>query len=285
MSANLHKVSGRWVLGIGLSLCTVVLWGSMPIVLKGVLGGLDPLTLTWTRFSIIALLMASFLAWRGGYRSLLSLRGTPLLLLVLAVVGLCGNYALFVTALNLLSPSSAQVLIQLSYIFLLFGGLIVFKEAFSPRQWLGVGVLLAGLALFFNQRYGEMFSLQGTLGKSMLIMVGSALQWAVYALAQKQLLRYISPEPVMFAVGLGGALLLLPAAAPDALLQLDLTRALLLLASASATLVAYITFARALDHLEATRASVVVATMPLVTVGGGWRRGRGSLQSCSPMSN
>ena len=75
---------------LGLSLCTVVLWGSMPIVLKGVLGGLDPLTLTWTRFSIIALLMASFLAWRGGYRSLLSLRGTPLLLLGLATAVTAG---------------------------------------------------------------------------------------------------------------------------------------------------------------------------------------------------
>jgi len=268
MAVNLHKVSGRRVLGTALTLCTVVIWGSMSIVLKGVLGGLDPITLTWTRFTIIAILMAAFLAWRGGYRLLLSLRGTALLLLCLAIVGLCANYVLFVIALKVLSPSSAQVLIQLSYIFLLCGGLIVFKESFSLRQWLGVGVLFAGLLLFFNQRYDEMFSLQGTLSKSILIMLGSAAMWTVYALAQKQLLRYLSPEPVMFAVGLGSALLLLPAATPSALSELDLVRTLLLVVSASATLVAYITFARALDHLEATRVSMVVAIMPLVTVGG-----------------
>ena len=51
----MHTVSGRWQLGLTLSLTTVFLWGLLPIALKGVLLQMDAVTVTWYRFAVAAI--------------------------------------------------------------------------------------------------------------------------------------------------------------------------------------------------------------------------------------
>ena len=49
---TLHRSSGRWRLGLGLTLATALFWATLPIALKVCLEALDPITLTWFRFVV-----------------------------------------------------------------------------------------------------------------------------------------------------------------------------------------------------------------------------------------
>jgi len=57
----MHQSSGRWQLGLILSLTTSLLWGMLPIALKGLLQDMDAMTITWYRFLVAAVIMWFFL--------------------------------------------------------------------------------------------------------------------------------------------------------------------------------------------------------------------------------
>ena len=111
---RMHHPSGRWRLGLGLSLVTVFMWGLLPIALQITLEEMDGYTITWYRFMAASVLLGSYLALR---RSLPGLRGQgSIVLILLAVVtlGLGGNYVLYILGLSYTSAGSAQVFIQLA---------------------------------------------------------------------------------------------------------------------------------------------------------------------------
>jgi drug/metabolite transporter (DMT)-like permease len=127
----------------------------------------------------------------------------------------------YLLSLDLTSPTVAQVLIQLAPMFLLFGGVIVFRERFAARQWAGFAVLVAGLLIFFHDRYAEVFALQTRLGLGVAVMLFSALVWSVYAMAQKQLLAQLASGQVLFLLYAGAVPLLLPPAQLAQVLELN----------------------------------------------------------------
>lgn len=253
---------------------TALLWGSLPILLKNLLGVLDPYTLTWYRLTITA--GALFFLQRGGQGrvALRQVSGRTWGWLLAGVASLTANYVFYLLALDHLAPSAAQVLTQLSPVFLLVGGMLVFGERFSPRQWAGFGLLLAGLALFFNNRYRELLSSDSDLTRGLPLAVGCALSWAIYALIQKQVQRQLPTNFVLLVCFLGGALGLLPLSRPGELAGLDGGRLLLLGLCILMTLVSYLSFAATLGRLAASRFSVVMALTPLITVAGSlsWAR-------------
>jgi len=240
-------------------------WGLLPIALKHVLDSMDPFTLTWYRFLIAAVILGLYVAARRKLGAVRSLRGTTLLLFVVGCVLVGANYVIYVLGLVELTPGTAQVVIQLAPIFMLFGGLIVFKEAFSSIQWFGLAVFVAGLGLFFNERLSELFSQLSDYTVGVLLIVLAALVWAAYTMAQKQLLNTFSSDTIMFLFYVGGAALLLPFAHPGQVAGLDTLSVVMLLFCALNTLVAYGCFVEALNHWEASRISAVLATTPLFT--------------------
>lgn len=109
---NTHTPTGHWQVGFVLSILTAILFGGLPIVLKGLLSSLDVITITWFRFGVAALLLAIVVARKNGLSQAFRLRGFKLLLLFFAVAGLCGNFALYLWGLEFVSPSTVQVVIQ-----------------------------------------------------------------------------------------------------------------------------------------------------------------------------
>ena len=265
---NTHTPTGHWQYGLMLSILTALLFGILPIVLKGLLSSLDVITITWFRFGVAALLLAIVVARKNGLSQAFRLRGFKLLLLFLAVAGLCGNFALYLWGLEFVSPSTVQVVIQAAPMFLLIGSLAVFRESFSTLQGLGLITLVIGLILFFNQRYSEILSGAGSLLPGILITIAAAAFWAVYALSQKQLLKSLPSESIMFLIYLAGSLIFLPFSHPTELFQLSRLQSALLTLCALITLISYLSFAEALDHIEASRVGVVLVTTPLITVAG-----------------
>lgn len=249
---------------------TAVLWGLLPIALKYVLTGMDAYTITWWRFAVSLLGLGVFLLWRGQLPSMRKAAGAALVLLAIALVMLVGNYVLYLIALDHTTPSVAQVVIQLAPLLLLLGGVFVFRERFDPRQWMGFAVLVAGLLLFFNERLPLLLRPAEGLGLGVVLMVASAVAWAIYGLAQKQLLVHFTARQVLWMLYVGATVLLLPVARPAAILELDGMQLGMLAFCCANTLAAYGAFGEALHHWDVSRVSAVLSIAPLVTIGTMW---------------
>jgi drug/metabolite transporter (DMT)-like permease len=187
-------------------------------------------------------------------------------LFAVALAGLLANYVLYLLSLELTSPTVAQVLIQLAPMCLLFGGLFVFRERFAPLQWAGFAILVAGLLAFFHERLAEVFALTTQLGLGVALMIVASVTWAIYGLAQKQLLTQLASEQVLLLLYVGATLLLLPPARVAQVFALDGTQLWMLAFCCANTVVAYGCFAEALEHWEVSRVSAVVTLAPLVTL-------------------
>lgn len=179
-----------------------------------------------------------FLARRGELPNPWPLAAQLRVLLLVSILGITLNYTLFVVGVRLTSPATAQIVTQLANLFLLLGGLLVFRERFSGLQWLGVAVLVAGLTLFFNRRLLLLFD------------GGAPLGWGVLLLTL-------------------GALLLTPLVHPAHLRRLTMGQGYALLFCSCNTLIAYGAYAEAMKLGEVARVSATVTISPLFTLLGG----------------
>ena len=265
----MHTISGRWQLGLLLSLCTALLWGVLPLALKTLLGQLDAVSITAFRFLTAAVVMGVWLRWRGQPLHWRALRDKKVLLLfVIAVLGIVGNYVCYLISVDHISPAGAQTLIQMAPLLLLLGSVLIYREPFGLGQWLGFAVFVAGLVLFFNQRIVAIAEHPGFV-VGLLWMIVASITWAAYALAQKALLKTWPSPVIMYLIYIVASVLLLPFSHFSVLPALDgLGWALLLFACAN-TLIAYGAFAEALAHWEASRVSATLALTPLITIAAG----------------
>ena len=263
---NVHRTTGRWRLGLLLALITAMAWAVLPIALKILVDVLDAVTITWTRFLISSLMLFPLVYRKNRFLPLKKLRGHHIALLLLAAVGICGNYSIYVLGLQFLTPSTAQIVIQSSLVFLLMGSIFVFKESLNHGQWIGVGVFIMGLFLFFNDRLVELFTHQSKTTLGIALVLVAAVLWSLFAMAQKQLLKNLSSDTIMLMIYIGAVIVFLPFTKPAHLLKLDTAHLVVLGFCGLNTLIAYGCFAESMAHLEASRVSAVLAIIPLFTV-------------------
>lgn len=250
-----------------LALLAALCWGLLPLALHIIVPVLDTCTITWCRFLFAGIVIGLFLARRGALPRPWQLAPPLRALLPIAVVGITLNYTLFVVGLNLTSPEASQVVGQTASLFLLFGGLIVYREQFSRLQRLGAAVLVAGLVLFFNRRLPLLFAGGSHLGLGVLLLLVGSLCWAIYSLAQKRLLREWTSAQVLWLLFTGGALLLTPFSHPQKLRLLDTAQAWALIFCCLNTVVAYGAYAEAMHLWQVARVGATVAISPLFTSG------------------
>lgn len=262
----LHRSSGRWRLGLVLALTTAGFWATLPVALKIGLEQVDAYTLTWFRFLVAFVLVAAWIGARQGFSAFARLDRGHWMLLALAALMLMGNYVFYLLGLDLTTPANAQLILQLAPLLMALGGIAVFGERFTGGQWLGLAVLVAGMLAFFGDQ------LDGAGAQSSNYLVGSGLLvlsaavWAVYALAQKQLLAALSSPMILCFIYLVASIALLPLSTPSQLWTLDATHWIAVIFCALNTLAAYGAFAEALAHWEASRVSLVLALTPLLTL-------------------
>ncbi|MFZ5655759.1 MAG: DMT family transporter [Pseudomonadota bacterium] len=259
----LHQASGRSSLGFALSALTAACWATLPIALKLTLEVLDPITLTWFRFLVAAALTGLWLAARGGLSGYGALGRRGWMLLAVAAAMLLGNYVFYLLGVQQTTPGNAQLIIQLAPLLMALGGIWVFGERFRLAQWLGLALLAGGMGLFFSDQLRAAVHAPGYVQGTLLVVL-AAVVWAVYALAQKQLLVKLGSMRILVFIYAVAALVLWPFARPSALLALDALQWALLAFCALNTVVAYGAFAEALAHWEASRVSAVLATTPLL---------------------
>ncbi len=263
---RMHTTTGRWKFGLALALIATFMWGLLPIALKSLLDGMDPYSITWYRFLSATIVLGLFLQSRNAIDLNRKPSKNTVILLSLAILGLCGNYVIYLNGLEYISPNTAQIVIQLAPAFLLVGGIFFFKEHFHQRQWIGYGILSIGLLLFFNERLEELFIEVGDYTTGVVLVVVAGVAWSTYALSSKQLLGTYTSSNIMLIIYAAGAIILLPLADIHSVLDLTGPQYVLLAFVSLNSLIAYGCFAEALNHLEASRVSTVLAITPLLTV-------------------
>src|SRR6476659_1014070 len=263
---GLHQASGRWQLGLGLTLATALFWATLPIALTVALEILDPITLTWFRFIVAAAVTAAWLGLRGGLRGYGGLARRHWLMLIGAAVLLLGNYMFYLLGVQHTTPANAQLLIQLAPLLMALGGIWVFGERFRVAQWLGLALTFAGLLLFFRDQLLAARHAPGYGIGSAWVILG-AVVLAGYALLQKQLLARLGSMQILLLLYVAASIALLPFAHPAAMSRLDGLHWAMLGYCALNTIGAYGAFAEALAHWEASRVSAILATTPLLCIG------------------
>ena len=263
---ELHRTTGNWRLGLGLSLITVVLWGLVPVALAIILNKLDPYTINWFRFATSFILLGCYLVKQGNLPKLERLRSVPLYLFAIAILGLTGNYIFFVMGLKATSPSHAEVLIQSAGAFLSLGGLLIFKERYTRYQWMGVGVLIAGFMGFFYEQLKVLATESDRYISGSIMLIVAGISWAIYALIQKQLLTKLDSTHIMWIIYGGCGIFFGAMAKPQTLTQLNSIEWIALIFCGLNTVIAYGAFAESLQHLEASKVSAILALAPIFTI-------------------
>jgi len=266
----MSEASRHWKLGLSLALTTSICWGLLPIALTICLTAADAYTITWFRFLTAALILGAWLARNHNLPHLKTVLHTRLGLFCIALAGLAGNFTLYLIGLHLTTPTISQIVGQLSPVFLLLGGVLVFREHLSAQRWIGFTLLLGGMLFFFNRRLPELIHVTGPLGYGVAILASASLVWASYALAQKQLLKKLDSPQILFLLYGGAAIVLLPLASPADLARLNLLQGGMLTFCCLNTLVAYGALAEALKYWEVARVSAVLSLTPLFTLASTW---------------
>ncbi|MEM7725376.1 MAG: DMT family transporter [Cyanobacteria bacterium P01_A01_bin.45] len=261
----MHQTSGHWRNGLALSILTVLLWGILPIALTIVLQVVDVFTITWFRFSVAFVLLSIVLSLQGNLPNITSIL-SAWKLLGTAVIFLAVNYLLFLKGLSLTSAGSAQVLIQLAPFIMGLGSLFIFDERYTIRQWIGISILTLGFCLFFHEKILNLALLPSNYSLGIILIIIAAISWAIYALAQKQLLHSLSSSQIMLIIYGGCAFLFTPFAATETFFTLNFFHLGVLSFCALNTVIAYGAFAEALEHWEASKVSAVLACTPIVTL-------------------
>jgi drug/metabolite transporter (DMT)-like permease len=263
---ELHRTTGNWRLGLGLSLITVTLWGILPIALAIVLKKLDIYTINWFRFITAFILLGCYLFKQENIPKLSQLRAVPLYLFAIAILGLIANYIFFVMGLKATSPSHAEVLIQSAGLCLSLGGLVIFKERYTRYQWLGVGVLIAGFIGFFYEQLKVFATESDRYINGSIILLLAGITWAIYALVQKQLLTRLDSTHIMWVIYGACGLFFWTVAKPQTLTELNAIEWSALIFCGLNTVIAYGAFAESLQHWEASRVSAILALAPIFTI-------------------
>lgn len=121
-----------------------------------------------------------------------------LILLAVATAGLFGNFILFSSSLQYLSPTASQVIGQLSPVGMMVASVFILKEKMRSTQVVGALMLLSGLVMFFNTSLVEIFTKLTDYTWGVIFGVGAATVWVSYGVAQKVLLRRLASPQILF---------------------------------------------------------------------------------------
>lgn len=254
-------------MGIFLAITTAVCWGALPIAMKEVLEVMDPFTVVWYRFMFASIGLGMILAVKGRLPPVKMFRQPRwLLLLVIATLGLLGNFVFFSSSLQYLSPTASQVIGQLSPVGMMLASVLILKERMRVTQVIGGLMLIGGLILFFNTSLIEIFTrlTDHTLG--VLLGICAATVWVSYGVAQKVLLRRLASPQILVMLYTLCAVLLSPFARPVVIFQLSHWQLACLLFCGVNTLIGYGALAEAMARWQAAQVSALVTLTPLFTL-------------------
>jgi drug/metabolite transporter (DMT)-like permease len=248
-------------------LATLTLWSGNWIVARAVRDDISPGLATAGRLAIVALLLAPF-AWRGLAAKLPALSRRDWR--VLWLLGFSGggiHLALQWLGVHYTTATSATLYLSTAPIFILLLAAPVLGESIVARQWLGVGVSFAGVALIGMQ--GQLVDPSFNVGD--LCALASMVLWASYTVFLRLRRDALDMVEFLTLVCLLGLAFMTPWLIAEGFtgmtLQLNAAGAAAVLYSAiGSLLLAYAGWSYVVTRLGAARAGVTMHLMPAISV-------------------
>ena len=184
----------------------------------------------------------------------------------MAGVFLIIDYIGYTMALNYISPVTTTIFSQATPFFLCIGGVIVFKERLNLIQVMCFVTLFAGLVLFFNDSLVSIISHHNKLVIGVTITILASLIWVFYALLQKSLFKKLSTTNILLFIYILAIVSLAPFSDMKNFNKLDGYGWVVLIFCALNTVVAYGAFTQSMRHIDTTKISTIIATIPLITI-------------------
>jgi len=189
----------------------------------------------------------------------------PPVFLIIAALGLAGNYFFFLMGVELIPPTHAQVLMQLAPLLFGIAGFFIFKERISLRQGIGFVIAGVGFILFYHENITNLIGYKGHYNLGVIWVIVCAISWAIYAVFQKKLVKKHPSQQLNLVIFGFPILVFLPFAQFDQFTGMSLLQWLPLIYLGITTFLAYASIALAFKYLEANKISIIVAINPIIT--------------------
>lgn len=253
--------------GILLAFVAAVLWGVLAVALKVACRYLDSRSIVWLRFFIAFAMIALFSPFSSKNRGLLSVFKRAPKKAWFASLGLAGNYWGYMNGVELISPSNAQVFIQLGPLLLVFSGIFLFSESLNLWQLFGLFSVLVGFFLFSDDQSSSSIEGSTQYYEGVAWLVFASVSWVVFAVLQKKLVKKgWTPHRLNFFIFGSSALLFLPLADFSRMSAIPLDMWPLMLFLGLNTWIAYGALGESLSLIPVSVTSVIITINPIFTL-------------------
>ncbi len=190
------------------ALAAAMIWGASFVATKAALREVSPFTVLALRFGM-GVIVLSFAVWRlKAFRSV-----TPRELLWLALLGAIGiliHQALQVNGLAITAATSVAWLVTLTPVFTAILAWLFLREAFGAFKILGLVIAFVGAFAVITQGVLSMDVLRLPSTTGDFLALASSLNWAIFSVASKPMLRRMHPTLMILIVMAFGWLMVLP---------------------------------------------------------------------------
>lgn len=250
-------------------LTAVIFWGASFVATKAALREIHPVTLIALRFGMGVLVLA-FAVGRARVMRWVGWRDLGWLA-ALGAISIAIHQGLQANGLLFTSATSMAWLVALTPVFAAILAWLFLSESFGALKILGLAIAFMGAVLVVTKGAinSETFQLPSTTGD--LLALASSLNWAIFSIASKPMLKRLPPTLMMAYVMFLGWLIVLPFFAV-AQSSSDIPRLTAAGWIAVAFLgifcsgIAYIFWYDALAAIDASQAASFIYLEPLITV-------------------
>ncbi len=250
-------------------LTAAVIWGASFVATKAALSEIHPVTLIVLRFAL-GLGVLILAVWQARTFRRITRRDL-FLLAVLGTLAIAVHQGLQATGLLFTSASNMAWLVAMQPVFTAILAWLFLAEVFGIVKIAGLVIAFAGAILVVTKGVfsPDALRLPGTLGD--LLALASALNWTIFSVASKPMLRRLPPSLMMaYVMGIGWLIVLPFFVAAQG--WHDLSRLTPTGWGAVAFLgifcsgIAYIFWYDALAHIDASQVAAFIYLEPFVTV-------------------
>ncbi|MFO7677889.1 MAG: DMT family transporter [Thermoplasmatota archaeon] len=249
-------------------ICVSFVWAGSFIVVQLATKELSPVFLGFLRFFIATPIMVSILFFRKKSRKLPKNEFPYLILLGLTGVTLL--YIFQFTGIALTTASTAAVLINTNVIFIALFSALFFKELFGKKKIIGILLCFLGVIIIvISHNASTTFLLEDSFFIGSILILLSALCWAVYSIVGKHLIQRYDILSVTTYALLFGTICYIPFIISDfpSILQISFFGWIAVLYLAvGCTVFAYLGWFYALHKNQASKAAVYLNLIPLFTI-------------------
>ena len=246
-----------------------IFWGGTFIAGRAIAQDISPYSAAFLRFAMAALGLGLLVWWKRGTIPRLTAKQIPLICL-LGLTGVFLYNILFFTGLRYIEAGRAALIIAGNPVAISCFSALFLKEPLRPIQIVGIFLSVCGAVIIISK--GQLTLLwTGGFGLGEWLILGCVASWVAYSLFGKLVLKDLEPLVAVFYSAVAGAILLLPLALKNGMVQeigtygVKIWSALVYLAVLG-TVFGFWWYYEGIRDLGASRAGVFINLVPVSAV-------------------